>query len=86
MPGVTLDATRAFSKAWDSGGIKILLDETALRFATDWANIVLKSFIEQQMKMAQAMKAAEVPPPTNAVATQTVPPASPQKSSIILTD
>jgi hypothetical protein len=85
MPGVTIDATRAFSKAWDSGGIKILLDETALRFATDWANIVLKSFVEQQMRMAQAMKAAEVPP-TNTVATRTAPPSPPQKSSIILTD
>lgn len=56
MPGITREQTLAFSKAWDSGGIKILLDGAAIQFATDWANIVLKSFIDQQMKAAMALK------------------------------
>lgn len=92
VPKITIEQTRAFSKVWDSGGIKIILDETSLRFATDWTNIVLKSFIEDQVKKAMALqkvmqeKVAALTEPTNAVATQTVPPSPPQKSSIILTD
>ncbi len=91
--------TAAFAKAWDSGGIKIILDSTSIKFATDWANIVLKSFVAdmaaQVAKVAEAKIAAQKAAegagpkdvtPTNAVATQSVPQTAPQKSSIILTD
>lgn len=60
---VTADQTAAFAKAWDSGGIKVILDATSIRFATDWANIVLKSFVadmaEQVKKIAEAKLAAQ---------------------------
>lgn len=95
---VTTEQTAAFAKAWDSGGIKVLMDSTSIKFATDWANIVLKSFVadmaSQVAKVAEAKLAAQkaaVPgmdsAPTNAVATQTVsaPTIAPQ-SAIVLTD
>jgi 4-hydroxyphenylpyruvate dioxygenase-like putative hemolysin len=93
---VTKEQTAAFAKAWDSGGIKILLDATSIQFATDWANIVLKSFVAdmaaQVKKVAEAKLAAQkqadsaAPTQADAVATQTVPAPQPSKSSIILTD
>lgn len=94
MPGVDIAQTRAFSKVWDSGGIKILFDEAALRMATDWSNIVLRSYIEQQMKAVVATQKAaqekagvvkDTTTATDAVSKQTVP-SPPRKSSIILTD
>ena|ERR1039458_9100398 len=93
---VTEAQTKAFSLAWDSGGIKVILDNTSVRFATDWANIVLKSFVAdmaaQVAKVAEAKLAAQktVPGmdsvPTDAVATQTVSAPPAPKSRIILTD
>jgi hypothetical protein len=90
---VTEAQTKAFSLAWDSGGIKVILDNTSVRFATDWANIVLKSFVAdmaaQVAKVAEAKLAAQKtqqPVGTDAVATQQVAPSAPQKSSIVLTD
>jgi hypothetical protein len=95
---VTEAQTRSFANAWDSGGIKVILDTTSVKFATDWANIVLKSFVAdmaaQVAKVAEAKLAAQktaegagpkVATPANAVATQTVPaPSAP--SRIVLTD
>ena len=95
---VTKEQTAGFAKAWDSGGIKIILDNTNIQFATDWANIVLKSFVhdmrEQVKKVAEAKLAAkkaaagqsDPSTPTNAVATQTVPVEAPTAGRIILTD
>src|ERR1035437_6740273 len=80
---VTEAQTKAFSLAWDSGGIKVIMDSTSVRFATDWANIVLKSFVAdmaaQVAKVAEAKLAAQktkqgiVQGVADAVATQTVP-------------
>jgi hypothetical protein len=85
--------TKAFSMAWDSGGIKVIMDATSIRFATDWANIVLKSFVAdmaaQVAKVAEAKLAAQKAAPagpTDAVATHPVPAPAPQKGTIILTD
>lgn len=72
---VTEAQTKAFSNAWDSGGIKVILDATSVRFATDWANIVLKSFVAdmaaQVKKVAEAKLAAEqkaqTPAPTSSL-------------------
>jgi len=40
---VTKEMTQAFARAWDFKGLKMILDATSLQFATDWANIALKS-------------------------------------------
>lgn len=74
-PQVTKAQTKAFAQAWDRGGIKLLLDDSSVQFGTDWANIVLKSYVDGEA--AKAKKAAPAPVPTA--------PAPPQ-FSIILTD
>jgi len=80
-PGVTLEQTAAFAKAWDKSGLKILLDKTSIEFAHDWANIVLKSYVDDMVAKAKAAAAAkakaDAPP---------APPVEKPKSSIILTD
>ena len=89
IPKVTEEQTRAFSNAWDSGGIKVIMDETSIRFATDWANIALKSFVaEIAQDMAKRVAAAKAtqPAPTDAVSSKPLPPAAPQKGCIVLTD
>jgi hypothetical protein len=82
--------TKAFAAAWDSGGIKMILDNTTVRFATDWANIVLKSFVAdmaaQVQKVAEAKMAAQKAPEARMQGDITVAPSAPQKSSIVLTD
>jgi hypothetical protein len=87
---VTKEQTAGFAKAWDSGGIKVILDSTTIQFATDWANIVLKSFVAdmaaQVKKVAEAKIAAQETAPTNAVSTQTVSAPVTSKSAIVLTD
>lgn len=89
FPSVTKDSAKGFAKVWNKGGIAIILDDTAIQFAADFANVALRSFIEGQMQIAAAKaKAAEEQKqnskPTNAVSTQTVPATKP--SGIILTD
>ena len=88
IPKVTKEMTTAFAKAWDSNGIKVILDNTTIQFATDWANIALASFVDDINKQSQklkAEKAAAAGVPVDAVATKTVPPPV-KKSSIVLTD
>lgn len=52
-PSVTKEGTQGFSKVWNKGGIAILLDDTAITFATDYANVVLRSFVDDQVKKYQ---------------------------------
>ena len=89
---VTEAQTKGYAGAWDSGGIKVILDNTTIRFATDWANIVLKSFVadmaSQVAKVAEAKLAAQKAaqaPPTDAEAT-TVPAPLSEKGRVVLTD
>jgi hypothetical protein len=45
---VTEAQAREYEKhAWHLGGIKPLLDKTTMRFATDFANVVLKGFVAE---------------------------------------
>ena len=87
--------TKAFANAWDSGGIKIILDNTSIKFACDWANIVLKSFVAdmaaQVAKVAEAklaaQKTAQAAPGGETIAPQAVGvPAPAAPSRITLTD
>lgn len=90
-PQVTKEMADGFARAWDYNGIKMILDNTSRQFAMDFANIALKSFVDDLAQKAlahsQKLKAAASASgaPTQAVATQTIP-VPPTKSSIILTD
>jgi hypothetical protein len=94
---VTEAQTRAYEKeAWHLGsGVKPLIDGVTIRFATDWANCVLKQFVAEYSKVVQAQVIAEI----RAVAREKAatdagcPPskaqgdiAAPQKGQIVLTD
>jgi hypothetical protein len=52
MHKVTRNDTAKFAKVWTKNGIAFILPDVALDFATDYANIVLKSFIEQCQREA----------------------------------
>lgn len=94
---VTDAQTKAFANAWDSGGIKLIMDNTSIRFATAWANIVLKSALEDptvrmqifgevvaSIKAAKAKVGATAPAAEPNLVAPSAP--VPQKSSIILTN
>lgn len=88
---------RAFAQAWDVSGIKMVLDNTTITFATTFANIVLRSCIEDpevqkhifqhvlaQIKAAKAAAAGQPAPAAEAAPAAPAP--SEKKSSIVLTD
>ena len=92
IPLVPMEATRDYYKnSWHMGcGVKPLLDETTLKFATEWANIVLKQASGLCYQYAKAQLLAEIrelkkQKAVDAEATPVAPQAI-QKSSIILTD
>lgn len=99
MPEVPKTEAQNFSRVWKNpAGLTMILDDTTVQFATDFANVVLRSFVIGQMQIAAAKKAAAeakqvggvagqdvVNQTTNAVAQpQAVPTAKP--SGIVLTD
>lgn len=46
-----------FGKVWTHKGIAIFMDDTHYQFAADFANVVLKSFIQDaQRRAAEAAK------------------------------
>jgi hypothetical protein len=65
------------------------MDNTSIRFATDWANIVLKSFVaeiaQSMAKKIEEKKAAQ-PATTTSAETHIPQDAPPVKGKIILTD
>ena len=92
IPTVTEAQTRAYEKqAWHMGcGVKPIIDNTTIRFATDWANVILKSFvaeysvvikkqvIDEIRAIAQKRQAEQIPSPSGWTETP--------KGSIVLTD
>ena len=92
IPLVPMEATRDYYKnSWHMGcGVKPLLDETTLKFATEWANVVLKQASGLCYQYAKAQLLAEIrelkkQKAVDAEATPVTQQAI-QKSSIILTD
>jgi hypothetical protein len=96
FPQIDDNSVKAFAQHWDFNGIKIILDNTTVKFAKDLTNQALKSYVIdlankaariRQQKM-EALKAS------GAVPSDTVLPPAPEfttavptrKSSIILTD
>lgn len=78
-----------FARVWDCKGLKLIMDATSKRFAIDFANVVLRSYIDDlRAKAALALKAkqsATSPAPVEELPAP-VPAPEPAKSTIILTD
>ena len=89
IPLVPMEATRDYYKnSWHMGcGVKPLLDETTLKFATEWANVVLKQASGLCYQYAKQQLLAEIRQLKNqkAVDAEATPVAS-EPSKIILTD
>lgn len=52
-----LSHAKGFAKQWTHKGVAIFMDDTHLQFATDFANIMLASFIDDaRRKAAEAAK------------------------------
>jgi hypothetical protein len=79
-PTVVPEDVNGFARAWDFRGLKMILDTTSRQFAVDFANTVLRSYVQDLTAKAKAqLKQAEEPVPAPE-------PAPAPKSSIILTD
>ena len=89
IPLVPMEATRDYYKnSWHMGcGVKPLLDETTLKFATEWANVVLKqaSGLCYQYAKAQLLQEIRDLKKQKAVDAEATSVAS-EPSKIILTD
>lgn len=84
-PKVVPSDVNGFARAWDYEGLKMILDSTSLQFAVDFANTVLKSYVDDLVRKAQAGKKLK-----DSVESATPPVVSAEppveKSLIILTD
>ena len=78
-----------FARVWDCKGLKLIMDATSKRFAIDFANVVLRSYIDDlRAKGALALKAKQAatsPAPAEELPAP-VPAPEHVKSTIILTD
>jgi len=86
-PKVVPEDVNGFALAWEIGGIKMILDATSRRFAVDFANTVLRSYVDDlvaKAKAGQKLKQSVEPKAEPAVPVQANP--APAPSSIILTD
>jgi hypothetical protein len=90
---VTEAQAREYEKhAWHLGcGIKPILDNTTMRFAVDFANVVLKSFVatySQQIRVqvVNEIRAIAQKKQAEQAGTQVPEPIPATKSSIVLTD
>lgn len=59
MIGVDRNETVRFLNQYTHGGVSIVLDDTAIDFATDFANIVLHSFVAKVQQDVAAVRAAK---------------------------
>lgn len=87
-PKVVPSDVNGFAQAWDLNGIKMILDSTSRQFAVDFANVVLRSYVDNLVAQAQAgkkLKETTGTPDTPATPAPAAP-APKAKSKIILTD
>ena len=80
-PKVVPSDVNGFAQAWDYRGLKMILDGTSRQFAVDFANTVLRSYVDDLVTKA-SQKLKQVKPEVVPV---TPEPAS-AASSIVLTD
>lgn len=62
MTPVSAQDAKQFGKVWTHNGVAIVLQDVHLQFAADFANIVLKSFVENAQRAAAARQAAAAKP------------------------
>ena len=43
----------AFAKIWNQKGISIILNDSAIQFAADFANVVLRNFVDMCKEQAE---------------------------------
>ena len=64
IPQVNKDQVSVFAKVWTYKGVAILLNEMHIEFAKDFANVILRNFVQQvaaqQMAAAQAAAAKKI--------------------------
>ena len=64
LPQVTKQQVAGFASVWDHKGVKIILNDIHIQFAMDFANVVLRNFVQQvaaqQMVAAQAAAAKKI--------------------------
>jgi len=56
----TKEQAAAFAKQWKHRNIHHIIDEVHASFAADFANIIVTSFVEQQMQKAKAAAAPKI--------------------------
>jgi hypothetical protein len=89
IPQVPQAAAKHYAdNAWHMGGIKPILDNTTLRFATDFANVCIRDATKLCYEYAKQQLLAEIRElkKQKAVDVEATPVQPEQKSSIILTD
>jgi len=86
-PQVNRAAVDGFLKVYNRGGLHLLFDNTSRQAMVDFANIALKSYVDDLVAKAKAQQAqkqaADKSPNVNAPIPEQAPA---PKSSIILTD
>lgn len=89
-PKVVPEDVNGFALAWEIGGIKMILDSTSRRFAVDFANTVLRSYVDDlvaKAKAGQKLKQSVETPNVDAGSSPSVPDPKPiAPSKIVLTD
>lgn len=83
-PKVDLAGVEGFLKVYNRGAVYVLFDDRTKQAMLDFANVVLKSYVDDlqakaKKMMADAMEKSKAGP-------QAPAPEPPKKSSIILTD
>ncbi len=90
-PKVERAAVDGFLKVYNQGGLHLLFDNTSRQAMQDFANIVLKSYVDDLVTKAKAAQAVVKAKQEQSVHAFTAEPvvetkSIPAKSSIILTD
>ena len=65
IPQIPKEETKRYATTqWTYNGIAVTLDDPAIQFATDWANLLLSQAIPQFLQVLQS-----IPPPAQEVPT-----------------
>ena len=84
-PTVNRAAVDGFLKIYNRGGLNLLFDDISRQAMVDFANVVLRSYIDDlRAKAALALKAKQAA--ATQEPTEELPAPAPAKPSIILTD
>ena len=84
-PTVNRAAVDGFLKIYNRGGLNLLFDDISRQAMVDFANVVLRSYIDDlRAKAALALKAKQAA--TSPAPAEELPAPVPAKPSIILTD